>query len=168
MRGLGFKIAIVLIVSSLGACGIYSFSGASLHPDDKTVTIKYFPNRATLINPNLSQLFTEELKDRFVGQTNLELVDFNGDLIFEGEVVKYYTEPVAVTSNEQAQYNKLTIAVRVKYTSFNKPDFDFDMEFSRFAEYESDQLLTDVEDELSETIVKELIDDIFNKAVVNW
>jgi len=157
-----------LITIFLSNCGIYSFSGASLDPNDKTVTVKYFPNRAALVNPSLSQLFTEELKDRFVSQTSLELVDFNGDLMFEGEIVKYYTEPVAVTADEQAQYNKLTIGVRVKYTSIHKPEFNFDTEFTRFEEYESNKLLSDVEDELSESIVKELINDIFNKAVVNW
>ena len=121
-----------------------------------------------MVNPNLSQLFTELLKDRFVSQTGLELVDFNGDLIFEGEIIDYNTVPVAVTSDEQAKYNKLTVVVRVKYTSVNNPKFNFDNTFSRFSDYPSTQLLTDVEDELTEIIVKELIDDIFNKSVVNW
>ena len=159
---------VILLILFFGNCGIYSFSGASLHPDDKTVTVKFFPNRASLVNPILSQLFTEQLKDRFVSQTGLELVDFNGDLIFEGEIVDYNTVPVAVTSDEQAQFNKLTITVRVKYTSINNPNFNFDNTFSRFSEYESTLLLTDVEDDLTEDIVKELIDDIFNKSVVNW
>jgi len=168
MKKTGFLTAFIPIIILLTGCGIYSFSGASLDPNDKTVTVKFFPNRADLVNPNLSQLFTEQLKDRFVGQTGLELVDFNGDLMFEGEIVRYFTEPVAVTSDETAQYNKLTIEVRVKYTSINKPEFDFDTKFSRFAEYESNKLLTDVEDDLTEEIVQELIDDIFNKSVVNW
>lgn len=159
---------VILLIFLFSNCGIYSFSGASLHSDDKTVTVKFFPNRAPLVNPNLSQLFTEQLKERFVSQTGLELVDFNGDLIFEGEIVDYNTVPVAVTSDEQAKYNKLTVVVRVKYTSINNPKFNFDNTFSRFSEYESTLLLTDVEDELAEDIVKELIDDIFNKSVVNW
>lgn len=159
---------VILLIFLFGNCGIYSFSGASLHSDDKTVTVKFFPNRASLVNPNLSQLFTEQLKDRFVSQTGLELVDFNGDLIFEGEIIGYNTVPVAVTSDEQAKFNRLTIAVRVKYTSINNPKYNFDTTFSRFSEYESTLLLTDVEDDLTEDIVKELIDDIFNKSVVNW
>ena len=158
----------ILLLFIFSNCGIYSFSGASLHSDDKTVTVKFFPNRASLVNPNLSQLFTEQLKERFVSQTGLELVDFNGDLIFEGEIVGYNTVPVSVTSDEQAKFNKLTIAVRVKYTSINNEKYNFDNTFSRFSEYESTKLLIDVEDELTEIIVKELIDDIFNKSVVNW
>ena len=157
-----------VIILLISGCGIYSFSGASLHSDDKTVTVKFFPNRAPLVNPNLSQAFTEELKDRFVSQTGLELVDFNGDLIFEGEIIGYKTEPVAITTEEKAEYNRLTIVVRVKYTSINNPKFNFDNSFSRFSDYESSALFSDKEDDLTEVIVKELIDDIFNKSVVNW
>jgi len=164
------NLLIVLFFSFivLNSCGIYRFSGASLHPDDKTVTVKFFPNRSAIVNPNLSQLFTESLKDRFISQTSLELVDFNGDLMFEGEIVSYETKPVAVTQNEQAEYNRLTITVRVKYTSVNNEKYNFNTSFSRYDDYLSSELLTDVEDGLTETIIKELIDDIFNKSVVNW
>ncbi len=165
-----YKLILSIIVISVlfSQCGIYSFSGASLDPKDKTVNVKFFQNRAAIINPNLSQLFTEKLKDRFVSQTKLELVDFNGDLTFGGEITEYSTKPIAITQNEQAESNRLTITVHVKFTSVNNPKFDFDSSFSRYADYESSKLLTDVEDDLSGQIVNELIDDIFNKSVVNW
>lgn len=153
---------------TLQGCGFYSFTGIALHPDDKTITIKYFPNRAELVNPNLSQSFTEALKDRFVSQTNLKFVPINGDLQFEGEIVDYNTKPVSITENETAKYNRLTVSIRVKYTSVNNPKYNFDTKFSRYADYESSKLLTDVEDALNEQIISELIDDIFNKSVVNW
>ncbi len=160
----------VLFVSFIliNSCGIYRFSGASLHQDDKTVTVKFFPNRAAIVNPNLSTVFTEALKDQFISQTSLELVDFNGDLMFEGEITGYDTKPIAITQGEQQAYNRLTVTVRVKYTSINNEKYDFNTSFSRYSDYESSELLTDVEDGLIEVIVKELIDDIFNKSVVNW
>jgi hypothetical protein len=163
-----FKFVLFTVLFSNFGCGIYSFTGIALDPKDKTVTIKFFPNRASLVNPSLSQYFTEQLKDRFVSQTNLSLVDFNGDLMFEGEITDYRTEPVAITSDEQAEFNRLTVVVRVKYTSINNPKYNFNTSFSRYADYESTSMLSDVEDGLNETIVKELIDDIFNKSVVNW
>ncbi|NPA43976.1 MAG: LptE family protein [Chlorobi bacterium] len=161
-------ISLVFIFFIINSCGVYRFSGASLDPNDKTVTVKFFPNRASIVNPNLSQVFTEALKDRFISQTSLELVDFNGDLMFEGEITKYFTKPVSITQGEQAAYNRLTIVVRVKYTSINNPKYNFDTSFSRYDDYESTELLSDVEDALTEVIVKELVDDIFNKSVVNW
>jgi len=161
-------LIVVIFSVLLSQCGIYSFSGASLDSKDKTVNVKFFPNRASIINPNLSQLFTEKLKDRFASQTKLDLVDFNGDLTFEGEITGYDTKPIAITKDEQAEQNRLTITVHVKYTSINNEKFNFDTSFSRYADYQSTDLLTDVEDNLSEQIVEELIDDIFNKSVVNW
>ena len=164
------KTILMLVFFSvlLSQCGIYSFPGASLDSKDKTVNVKFFPNRAAIINPNLSQLFTEKLKDRFASQTKLELVDFNGDLTFEGEITNYDTKPIAITKDEQAEQNRLTITVHVKYTGINNSKFNFDTSFSRYSDYLSSELLTDVEDDLSEQIVNELIDDIFNKSVVNW
>jgi hypothetical protein len=157
-----------IVFVTLQACGVYKFTGASLHPDDQTFTVKYFDNKAALVNPGLSQNFTEALKDRMLSQTNLSLTDYDGDLIFEGEIVQYETKPVAITQDEQAEYNRLTIGIRVKYTSINNPKFDFDQTFSKYADYESAKMLGDVEGVLSEQIVTELIDEIFNKAVVNW
>jgi hypothetical protein len=161
-----FLLAFVYL--TLQGCGIYSFTGIALHPDDKTITIKYFPNRAELVNANLSQKFTEALKNRFITQTNLQFVPINGDLQFEGEIVGYETKPVSVTEQGTANNNRLTIKVRVKYESVNNAKFNFGNTFSRYADYESTKMLTDVEDALVEQIVEELIDDIFNKSVVNW
>ncbi len=159
---------LLLVFITLQSCGIYKFTGASLHPNDKTFTVKYFKNKAPLVNPTLSQTFTEALKNKILTQTNLSLISHDGDLIFEGEIVKYETKPVAITQNEQADYNRLTIAVRVKYTSINNSKYNFDETVSKYADYESSKLLSDVETELCETIVDELTDYIFEKAVVNW
>ncbi len=164
-----FVIGIMFVYLTLQNCSVkYSFTGINLDPKDKTVTIKYFRNRAALINPTLSQNLTEGLKDRFMSQTSLELVDFNGDLTFEGEITGYKTSPVSISANQTALYNRLTVTVKVKYTSINKPKSSFESTFSRYADFESTKIITDVEDELTEQILEELIDDIFNKSVVNW
>ncbi len=163
-------LSLIVLVATQG-CGVYKFSGASLHPDDKTLSVKYFQNRASLVNPELSQNFTEALKDKFVSQVGLELVNFDADLLFEGEIIAYNTKPVSIVSDESnltAKEIRLTITVRVKYTSINNEKFNFDSNFTKYADYASDQILSDVEDELVNQIVDELTDEIFNKAVVNW
>ena len=73
-RILKINFFIIIVVVTFESCGIYSFTGASTHPNDKTVSVKLFPNRAPLINPTLSSEFTELMKDKFVSQTSLELV----------------------------------------------------------------------------------------------
>lgn len=90
----------------------------SLHPGQcQTVSIPYFPNNATLVSPTLSSTLTDELQTRFTNQTKLELVPENGDLAFEGEITSYTVQPVAVTSNDMAAMNRLTITVKVKFTN---------------------------------------------------
>ncbi|MCF8217872.1 MAG: hypothetical protein K9J21_02700 [Bacteroidales bacterium] len=150
------------------ACGVYSFTGASIPPEAETITIKYFPNNASLVNANLSQTFTNKLKDRFQSQTNLNLTGSGGDLYFEGEIVEYKTKPVAIQGNDQAAMNRLTISVKVKFRNRYDEESNFETTFTRYEDFDSSQNLSAVEDQLVEQISEYLIDDIFNKSVVNW
>jgi hypothetical protein len=160
-------ILFIFIVSMiLGSC--YSFTGASISPEVKTITVQFFPNRAPNVQPTLSNVFTESLKDRFVTQTNLELVNRNGDLNFEGEITGYQVSPQAYQGNETAALNRLTITVRVSFVNRLEPDKSFDSSFSRYEDFESSKSLAAVENALIEDIVEQLTEDVFNKAVVNW
>ena len=162
------KILFLFTLVFLSACGFYSFTGASISPDVKTVSVQYFPNRAATIQPTLSQVFTERLKDYFLEQTNLSLEADAGDLNFSGEIVKYEVKPIAIQANEQAAQNRLSIAVKVKFENTKDESKNFEQKFSRYADYDSGQSLADVEEDLIEQITNELAEDIFNKAVVNW
>lgn len=164
------KASFIFLVTVLmfSACGVYSFTGASIPPEAKTVSVTLFPNQADLVQPTLSQTFTEALRDRFLSQTSLALLPRNGDLAFEGEITGYATEPVAITGSQQAAMIRLKITVNVRFTNKYDPKADFETSFVRYAEYSSSLNLVSVEAELIDSIVKELVDEIFNKAVVNW
>ncbi len=146
----------------------YSLNGASIPIEAKTVSVDFFKNNSTLAGPNISQKFTEKLRDVVSTQTNLALMKQNGDLLFEGTIADYNVAPVAIQSTDQAALNRLTITVTVKYT--NKFDItkNFDQSFTRFADYSSSKNLSSVEDELLTEINRQLTEDIFNKAFNNW
>jgi hypothetical protein len=147
----------------------YSFTGASVSPDVKTVSIQYFANNASLVVPTLSRVFTDALKDYFTSQTNLILVDRNGDLNVEGTITGYSVQPVAIQGNETAAMNRLTIAVTVKFTNKKNEKQNFENKtFSRYQDYPSSQNLAAMQDRLIKEIDDQLIDDIFKQAVVNW
>ncbi len=150
------------------SCGIYSFTGASISPDVKTVTINYFDNRALNVQPILSQTLTEALKDHFNSQTNLDQINKNGDLIFKGYISDYKVSPVAIQGNQTAALNRLTIKINVKFTNNKDHSQDFDTSFSEYEDYESSKSIDAVEDELIKQIVAKLTEDIFNKSVANW
>jgi len=159
---------IVLMVAIINSCKIgYSFTGASISPNIKTISVDYFPNHALLVNPSLSQTFTEALKDRFVNQTSLELVKDEGDLQFSGAITRYTTTPAAITGDLATQ-TRLTIIIQVKFVNTKDETQDFDRAFSHYADYPTSESLDAVEDQLISDIVEKITDDIFNKSVSNW
>jgi hypothetical protein len=150
------------------SCGVYSFTGASISPEIKTISIHYFPNNAPLVNSTLSQEFTEALRDKFTSQTSLSLIEKSGDLNIEGEITGYSTKPIAIQGNETAALNRLSVTVRVRFTNNIDESQNFESNFSQYQDYPSSSNLSSVEDGLIEAINKALVEDIFNKAVVNW
>ncbi len=160
-----FSIILVLI----SGCKVnYSFTGASIPPNVKTINIKYFPNNASLVAPPLSQKLTDGLSDRFTSQTDLTLVNRGGDLILEGYIKDYRTNPIAIQGNDQAALNRLTVIIFVKYTDTFDDTKSFETTFSKYADYSSSQNLSVVQDNLIDAIVEMLVTDVFNKAVINW
>ncbi|MFC2111577.1 LptE family protein [Bacteroidota bacterium] len=149
-------------------CGIYSFTGASIPPEAKTISVLYFPNKSQLIQPTLSQKLTDAVKDKFASQTSLQLIKSGGDLHIEGEIVGYDTKPIAIQANETAAMNRLTISIYVRFTNRFDEKQNFETKFSRFQDYESNLSLSSVEEGLIDQINEALVEDIFNKAVVNW
>lgn len=153
----------------LGACGIYSFTGTSIQNDVNTVTINYFEYKAQKVNPSLSNDLTEALKTRFRRSTRLEQVDQDGDLEITGEVTGYTVSATAITANEVAAQNRLTVTVRVNFTNRKHSEDDFENQtFSAYADYDSTNSLDAVESSLCTEIIDKLIEDIFNATVAQW
>ncbi len=158
-----------LLAIALVSCSIkYSFSGASISPDVKTVSVEHFQNLAPLVNPTLSNTLAETLRNRFISQTRLNVVSAYGDLSFSGEIRNYRVQPVAIQGNEMAAMNRLTIAVRVKFENVIDPTQNYDKTFTHFEDFPSTSQLAQVEQQLVTLIVEKLVEDIFNNAVANW
>ena len=158
----------IIVTILITGCGVYSFTGASIPKEAKTVSVQYFSNKAATVQPILSQAFTERLKDMFLEQTNLTLSENEGDLSFSGYISKYQIKPMAIKANETAGKNRLIIAVKVKYNNSINAKSNFEQTFSRHHDYDSSENISDIESTLIEEIISELTEDIFNKAFVNW
>lgn len=151
------------------SCGIYSFTGTSIQPDVKSITINYFEYKALKVNPNLSNSITEALKDKFTKMTKLEQVDMDGDLEIIGEVTGYDVKATAITANEQAAQNRLTVNVKIAFIDRKYPENSFENKsFSAYADFDAMQQLDAVESTLCEEIIEKLCEDIFNATVANW
>ena len=165
-------LALILCSMLCSGCifmrGGYSFTGASIPDAAKTFSVAYFPNNAPMVSPTLSTMLTESLKDKFSRQTKLQLVEEGGDFAFEGEITGYSSTTASVSSDNYAQLNRLTITVRVEFTNVVEPQNSFVQSFSQFADYDSQQLLTDIQSELDQQIVDQIVTDIFMAAAANW
>jgi hypothetical protein len=172
-RSLALTIQFLLLLATgailLTGCKIkYSFTGASISPEVKTISIQYFQNRANLVQPGLSQYITDALIDKCKAQTSLGITNSIGDVNFEGEITDYSTKPLTVAADAQAATNRFTISVKVKFTNSVQPEYNYEQTFSRYEDYDSNLDLSAVEKDLSGKIVELLVEDIFNKAFVNW
>jgi hypothetical protein len=164
-----FLILLAAEVLVLNGCTVkYKFSGAIISPLAKTFSVIYFQNRAPLVQPGLSQYITDALIDKCKTQTSLKYINGTGDVNFEGEISDYNTRPLTVAADARAAMNRFTISIKVKFTNAIEPDYSFEQTFSRYEDYDSNFDLSSVEKELSDKIVEMIVEDIFNKAFVNW
>ena len=152
----------------MSSCGFYSFTGASIPDEAKTISVNYFSNQVTNSPPTLNQKITEDLKDLFLSQTSLDLKSKNGDLQFSGKIIQYEVSPIAIQANETASKNRLTISVDVSYKNSFSSNNNFENTFKRYRDFEGSVNFSEIENDLIEEIVNELCEDIYNKAFVNW
>ncbi len=173
-----YFLLLVCISGLVSACKIYSFNPGS-SGDAKTISIKNFINQAGNGPPNLTQNFSEKLRSYYQQNTRLEVVPSNGDWQLEGRFTGYSISPVAPTAvvgNQQAgasSLNRLTIRVQVKFTNvYYEQDktqaASFEQEFSFYADFPQTQSLSAVEPQLNETILNQIVLDVFTKTMSNW
>lgn len=162
-------VALVATMFMVHSCGIYSFTGTSIQPEVKTVTINYFEYQALKVNPSLSNDLTTALQEKFLRLTKLEQVDMDGDIEISGAITGYDVKATAITANEQASQNRLTVTVKISFTNRQFPTDDFqDKSFSAYADFDATQQLDAVEASLCEEIIEQLCDNMFNATVANW
>lgn len=169
MKYVFIKLGIILVIAlNFQSCGIYSFGGVNIPVEAKTVQVDFFQNLAPLVVPSLSNTFTEALKDKFITQTRLLYVKTDGDLQFSGEIRGYSISPAAVTANEVASLNRVTMQVRVRFVNRYDESQNLDKDFSAHEDFPGQQSIESVQAQLIEQIVATLVDDIFNNSVANW
>ena len=159
----------------LSSCGVYSFTGASISPEVKTISIQTFFNNAQLGPANMSNLFTEGLKDYFQQNTSLTIIDNEGHLQFDGYIDNYTLTPVGAGASgrsdqvDYAQLTRITIVVYATYTNVIDDTFNYEKRFSFFKDFDQEEVdLSSVEEEFVEEIFDQIIIDMFYESVANW
>ena len=164
------RLTLIALAALVSACSVvkYSFTGTFIQPDVKTITIPYVEYKAMRVNPSLSNDLTEALQDKFRKLTSLEQVDVDGDLELVCEVTGYDVKATAVTADEVAAQNRLTVTVKAEFSNRKYPEDDVSKSFSAYEDFDATQSLDAVEATLCETIIDKLVEDIFNATVAQW
>ena len=162
-------LSILALAALTVSCGIYSFTGTSIQADVNTITIPYVEYKALRVNPSLSGQLTEALQEKFRKLTRLEQVDVDGDLELVCEVTGYDVKATAVTADEQAAQNRLTVTVKIDFTNRKYPEDDVsNKSFSAYEDFDATMSLDAVEAGLCESIIEKIVEDIFNASVAQW
>lgn len=155
----------------MGCSVNYSFTSTSQPTEAKSISIPVFYNESTGGPPNLSQFFTEKIRDYYQNNTKLDIVPTNGDLELEGTITGYDVRPVAPTQSanvEVSALTRLTIRVQASYSNPNNEKDNFNQAFSFFSDFDASKSLSDVEDELIDEITDQIIIKIFTQSFDNW
>lgn len=169
LRSLRLCAAALLCMLPLAGCVSYTFNGSSIdYQVYRNINVGEFPIRAALVYPPLQQTFENRLLEVVSRQTKLQEVDGPADLEISGEITGYTLTPQAVGTDAYATQTRLTITVRVRYTDHRNEALSLDQSFSAYRDFDSSEMLTDVQEELCQEISKELVDLIFNATLGNW
>jgi hypothetical protein len=157
-----------IILSTLSGCSVYNFTGTG-KIDAKSFQVNYFQNVSELIEPGIERDFTIRLQDLIQNQTNLSLTNTDGDLLYEGEIVNYRISPMTATADLTAAQNRLSVTVNLRFSNKNKPEEDFEKQFSFFYDYAGNQQLVGAQLKIAlDEVFERITQDIFNETLAKW
>jgi hypothetical protein len=164
---LRLSVIFALLFTLTGCRGGYSFTGGNVG-EAKSIHVGFFDNNAQIVNPEMSQIVTEGIKDIFVQQTSLSLVDGPADMDVRGSIVEYSLKPQAARGPSEVAQMRFTIGLKVAFENVLEPKNNFDQRFNRYRDYDADLNFSDIETELADDIIRELTEDILNRSIANW
>jgi len=146
----------------------YSFKDISIPPEVKTVNVRFIENKARIINPQLSQRLTDKIRQKVINQTRLSQTN-NDDAHYDisGQITEYYVTTSGI-SNQQAASNRLNVTVHLIFKNRLDDTKNFETDLTRNFDFSSSKSLTEAEAALTDQIVQNLTDEIFNRIFSNW
>lgn len=163
-------VAAFACMLSVISCGFgYSLSGVSIPENIQTYQVDFFQNQASFIEPGIERTFTLELQDLILNQSSLDLVNKNGDYIYQGEITRFFIAPMTATATNTASQNRVTIEVNLRFTNTKDDEASFEKKFSFFHDYDANTPLQGATlDTALEVIFDQITQDIFAETLAQW
>ena len=162
-----FLLSVSFIVFLFPGC-FYKFREIDIPADIKTIRVQFIENKARLVNPQLSPQLTDKLRQKIVSQTKLTQVNNeNADYDVSGYISQYDLSTSGI-SNQQVATTRLTVGVTLTLVDRKTGAEPKNITASRSFDFSSSLTLTQAEQRLNEEMVRNLVDEIFNKIFSDW
>ena len=166
------RVILLMLLAMVGeGCAIsFKMNGANIdYSTTHSISVADFPNNAALVYPPLSNDLSEGIRDLYQRQTRLQVLRKGGDLELEGEITGYTLTPMSISAADSySAETKLTMTVRVRFINNVAPEESFEKTYTAYQTFDSSRMLTDVQDELCTTMIKEIAESIYNDTVAKW
>jgi outer membrane lipopolysaccharide assembly protein LptE/RlpB len=164
-----YGTTIIALMVALASCKFvrYSFTDASIPPEVKTVKVNYIDNKARYINPQLSPRLTDKLRDKIIRQTRLSQTNSDEAHYIISGYISDYSITTSGISATQAATNRLTVSVSLSFRN-NLTQKNEDVVVSRSFDFPANISQQQAEAQLTDEMVRNLTDEIFNKIFSNW
>ncbi|MEO7310578.1 MAG: LPS assembly lipoprotein LptE [Chitinophagaceae bacterium] len=164
---MSYGLAFTFLLMLMSSCSIYKFKDTNFPPDIKTVKLNFFENKARYINPQLAPKLNERLQQKMISQTPLKRsTSDEADYVIIGWISDYYVTTAGV-SNQQVSSSNLNVAIHVILKN-NKTQKTDEYDVSKAFPFNGQKTLQEVENSLTDDIVKGISDEIFNRLFSNW
>jgi hypothetical protein len=161
-------LGLLFFTLSFATCKYSTKDTAPIPADVKTFRVNYFENKARYVNPQLTPLITEKLKQKIIGQTRLRQTN-NDDANYD---ISGYLSDYSVTttgiSGQNASTNRLNVTFHLIFKNALDAKKDFETDVTSNYDFSAQLTLPQAESTLVDEIVKNITDAIFNKIFSNW
>ncbi|MEO7524028.1 MAG: LPS assembly lipoprotein LptE [Ferruginibacter sp.] len=146
----------------------YSFKDVSIPIEVKTFRVNPLENKAQYVNTQLAPQLTERLKQKIIGTTRLRQTnDDDAHYDISGYVSQYYTSTISITGST-ASGNRLTVGFHLIFKNTLDEKKNLEADLTRTFDFDGTLSLTQAEASLNDEIIKNLVDEIFNKIFSTW
>ncbi len=162
-------LATCLLALALAGCGVYSFSGATIPAQLETVAVPLAEDRSQGGPPGLDRLLTDALVDRFVDRSRLSLEtdEAEADAVVRATIERYAIAPVAVTDQNVAALNRVSLGVRVVVADQVENEELLSRTFTATADFAPAEGLQG-EADAAATALDQIARDAFTAATSDW
>ena len=161
-----FNLAILTTLVSSGC--YFGFKGISIQPDVKSYYVHDFINKHPDNAQNIDQLFAEALRMKVRDESRLTNDEVEPDVEFMGSVDETRITPVAAQEGNTTSLNRMEIFVEIEYLNNKHEKDSWKKKYSAYRDFDRNQDFNSVRDGLTDEIIENIMERVFNDAFTNW